>query len=128
MKCRKSQQSVSEMSSAQIAAGYVRRMVEEETRGWGDQKNALDRVCRRNGLPFGTMENLRTGRVKSVEAGLMARIRGAYLDLCQRQVARLQHTIAVEKAKHEDDDLADLAADAAALAARIQAKKEALKA
>lgn len=115
------------MSSADLAAGYVRRMVEEETRGWGDQSNALDRICRRNSLPFGTMENLRVGRVKTVEAGLMARIRGAYLDLCQRQVARLQHAIAIEKAKNDDDDLEDLAAEAAALALKIETKRGAMK-
>jgi hypothetical protein len=33
------------MSSADQAAGYVRRMIEHETRGWGDQDNALHRIA-----------------------------------------------------------------------------------
>ncbi len=113
------------VSSAEMATGYVRRMVEAETRGWGDQESALSRLEARYGLPFWSLNNIRTGRAKTVEAGLFARIRGAYLDLCQRQVAKLQHEIAVEKALNEHDTLEDLEREARSLAARIAAKKAA---
>jgi hypothetical protein len=98
------------MELADTAGGYVRRMVERESRGWGDQTNAQQRLERRYGLPFWALEHLRTGRAKTVEAGLFARIRGAYLDLCERQVAKLQNEIAVEKALNEDVSLEDLGA------------------
>lgn len=111
------------MSSAELAAGYVRRMVEKETRGWGDQESALSRLESRYGIPFHSMNHIRTGRAKTVEAGLFARIRGAYLDLCERQVAKLQHEIAIEKALNQYDTLEDLEREASDLAARIQAKK-----
>lgn len=111
------------MSSAEMAAGYVRRMVQTESRGWGDQESALSRLEARYGLPFWSLNNLRTGRAKTVEAGMFARIRGAYLDLCERQVAKLQHEIAVEKALSEDDTLEDLEREARSLAARIASKK-----
>ena len=62
---------------------------------------------------------------KTVEAGLFARIRAAYLDLCERQVSKLQHEIALEKAMNEDDTLEDLEREASRLAARIAQKKEA---
>jgi hypothetical protein len=114
-----------EMSSVDVAGGYVRRMVEREARGWGDQTNAQQRLEARYGLPFWALDHLRTGRAKTVEAGLFARIRGAYLDLCERQVERLQHEIAIEKALHEDDTLQDLEREASQLAARIQEKKQA---
>ena len=128
MKCRKTQQQVhGNMSSAEMAAGYVRRMVECETRGWGDQEGALSRLEARYGLPFWSMNNIRTGRAKTVEAGLFGRIRGAYLDLCERQVAKLQHEIAIEKALNNDDTLEDLEAEASALASKIQKRKAALK-
>lgn len=104
---------------------HVRRMVEKETRGWGDQDSALTRLEARYGIPFWSLNNIRTGRAKTVEAGLFDRIRGAYLDLCQKQVAKLQHEIAIEKALNEDDTLEDLEREAGRLAARIQAKKEA---
>lgn len=113
------------MSSAELAAGYVRRMVERETRGWGDQANAQQRIEARYGIPFWALDHLRTGRAKTVEAGLFGRIRAAYLDLCERQVAKLQHEIAFEKALHEDDSLEDLERQAARLAAQIAAKKRA---
>ena len=58
------------MSSADVAAGYVRRMVEKETRGWGDQEGALGRLEARYGLPFWSLNHIRTGRAKTVEAGL----------------------------------------------------------
>lgn len=117
------------MSTALVeeSGGYVRRMVERESRGRGDQSEAQNRIEQRYGIPYWTLERLRTGRAKTVEAGVFARIRGAYLDLCERQVAKLQHEIAIEKALNEHDSLADLEREAANLAARIEAKKAALK-
>lgn len=115
------------MSSAAMASGYVRRMVEKETRGWGDQSNALSRLERRYGLPFWSLNNLRTGRAKTVEAGLFARIRAAYWDLCEREIAKLQHELSVEKALNPNDDFDDLELEAQALLARVAAKKEAVR-
>lgn len=105
------------------AGGYVRRMVEREARGWGDQTHAQTRLESRYGIPFWALERLRTGRAKTVDAGLFARIRGAYLDLCERQVAKLQHEIAVEKALTDDDTLEDLESEAFRLAQKITAKR-----
>lgn len=113
------------MSSSDVAGDYVRRMIEHETRGWGDQHNALSRLEARYGLPFWSLRNLKSGRAKTVEAGLFARIRAAYIDLCERQVTKLQHEISIEKAMNEDDALEDLDREAGALAARIAQKKKA---
>lgn len=123
---RQFQRSEKEMSTvdfAGTAGGYVRKMVEREARGWGDQGPAQERLEARYGLPFWSLERLRTGQAKTVDAGLFARSRAAYLDICERQVANLQHEIAAEKAMNEDDTLADLEREAAALAAKIKAKK-----
>lgn len=116
------------MSSTDVAGDYVRWMIEHETRGWGDQSNALSRLEARYGLPFWSLLNLKSGRAKTVEAGLYGRIRAAYLDLCERQVAKLQHEIAIEKALTEDDTLEDLEREARRLAARIAEKKTARRA
>jgi hypothetical protein len=116
------------MSTTDVAGNYVRRMVEYETRGWGDQSNALSRLEARYGLPFWSLTNLKSGRAKTVEAGLFARIRAAYLDLCSRQVAKLQHEISIEKALSEDDTLEDLEREARRLASQIAAKKAQRKA
>ena len=115
------------MSTAEVATGYVRRMVEREVRGWGDQENALTRIEQRYGIPFWSLQNLRTGRAKTVEAGLFGRIRAAYLDICEKQVRALQHEISIEKALHDDDTLEDLERAARALAAKVAAKKAAAR-
>lgn len=122
---RKSQSQDQQMSAELVdtAGGYVRRMVEKEARGWGDQAQAQARLEARYGIPFYSLERLRTGRAKTVDAGLFARIRGAYLDLCERQVRKLQHEISIEKALNEDDTLEDLEREAAQLLARVEAKK-----
>lgn len=111
------------MSMTDVAGDYVRRMIEHETRGWGDQHNALSRLGQRYGIPFWALQNLKLGRAKTVEAGLFTRIRTAYLDLCERQVAKLQHEIAVEKALSDDDTLEDLEREACRLAQKITAKR-----
>lgn len=116
-----------QVSTVETASAYVKRMVERETKGWGDQENALSRLEARYGLPFWSMDHLRTGRAKSVEAGLFHRIRAAYLDLCERQVAKLQHEIAIEKAIQGDDSMEDLAREAETLLARIEQKRKALR-
>lgn len=130
MTFREIQSQEQKLSTALVeeAGGYVRRMVEREGRGWGDQSEAQNRIEQRYGIPYWTLERLRTGRAKTVEAGLFARIRGAYLDLCERQVAKLRHEIAIEKALNEHDSLEDLEREAEALAARIEAKKAELRA
>ena len=110
------------MSSAQLAAGYVRRMVETETRGWGDTDNALSRLEAKYGLPFWTLNNLRTGRAKTVEATLFNRIRAAFADQCGRHAARLLHEAEIAMAVNTDDDLATIADEIRALAARLSAR------
>jgi hypothetical protein len=129
MTCRESKHQVHEtMNRAEMASGYVRRMVEKETRGRGDLDNVLTRFEVRYALPRWTLNNLRTGRAKTVDAGIYARIREAYLDLCERQVEKLQHEIAIEKVLNEDDTFEGFEREAAALAARIAAKKKAARA
>ncbi len=107
------------MSSAAVAGDYLRLMIAEEMTAWGDQKSALNRLAIRYRLPFWTANNIRTGRAKTIEADMFQRIRQAYLDVCERQIERLQHELAIEKAKGTDASLEGIAREAAALAARL---------
>ncbi len=111
------------MNTVQSASAIVRKLIEREIKGWGDQANAERRIAARYGFRVNSITHLRTGRAKSVDAGLYSRIRAAYLDICERQVRLLQQEIAVERAINNDDDLGSLETEAWALAARIQAKK-----
>jgi hypothetical protein len=113
--------------SAVAASGYVRRMVERETRGSGDVEGALRRLEMRFGLPYWPLVHLRRGAAKTIEADLFQRIRGAYLTYCEQQISSLQHELAIEHATGAADDLEDLEAEAAALAAKIAERKSSLK-
>lgn len=98
----------SELSTAETATGYVRRMVAMESRGCGDTHGALHRLCRDLNLEYWPTEHVRRGKAKRIEVGLYQRIRGAYIAYCEKQVAKLQHEIAVERALAADDDQRDL--------------------
>ena len=121
-----------EMSSVDMAgeaSGFVRRMVENETRGWGDTDNALSRLEAKYGLPFWSLQNLRTGRAKTVEASLFNRIKAAFVDHCGKQAARLLHEADMAKeVTPEDVDLGAIQDEIRALQARLaaaQSKKRA---
>lgn len=107
--------------TVEAASNYAARLLEQEQRG-SDVDAALYRLEQRYGLSPNQVLHLRSGRAKTCDIGLFARLRSAYLDLCARQVSKLQHEIAITKAT-SDDDLEDLEAEARALAAKIAAKK-----
>lgn len=112
------------MSSAEVASGFVRRMVENGTRGWGDQSNALARLEARYGLPFWSLQNLRTGRAKTVEASLYNRVKAAFVDHCGKQAARLLHEAEIARVGNNSDvDVAAIESEIRALAARLEIAK-----
>ena len=80
------------------------------------------RVEAKTGIGYWTLWSLRYRRrdLKTIAADQFTRIRNAYLATCQRQLAALQHEIAVEEARCGNDAFEDLAAQAELLAARIR--------
>lgn len=113
--------------TVEAAYNYASQLLDHEQRGSSDTESALYRLEQKYGLSPNQIMHLRSRRAKSCDIGLFARLRAAYLDLCQSQLAKLQHEIAVEKATYDDDDLSDLESEAARLAAKVQAKKAALR-
>lgn len=85
---------------------------------------AFDRFERMWGVGRWTLEHLRKGRAKTCDIGIFARLRAAYLGLCEQQLGKLQNQIAYLKATG-DDDLGDLEAEANRLAQKVAAKKAA---
>lgn len=122
---RKTEDKAKSMSSVNvfspdIAAQYARKMIERETRGNGDQMNALERVGRRCGMTARTLRRLVNGETRDPGIAVFGRIRAAYLDYCARQIAELQAEIAVEKARFGDEHLGNLEAEAEALASKVR--------
>jgi len=109
--------------SVTTATEYVRRMVQRETRGWGDLDNAMQRLETRYGLPFWTLWHLRKGKAKSVETSMFARIEAAYLDMCGKQAANLLMEVERDNKAAGHDLDADIAEELAALLAKIEARK-----
>ncbi|MCO7726402.1 hypothetical protein NJB93_07320 [Brucella intermedia] len=116
------------MSSCDLAGRYVREMTDREAKGWGDHSNALKRLSRRYGLSYWTLNNLRIGRSKTVEASIFKRVQTAYFDYCERQIAQLQHELELEKAVSSDADMEDLVGEASQLLAKVREAKKASKA
>lgn len=112
--------------TVEAASDFASRLLEFEQRG-SDTEGALYRIEQRYGLSPSQIIHLRSGRAKSCDVGLFARLRSAYLDLCERQVSKLQHEIAITKATTSDDDLQDLVAEADRLAEKIAARKAGLR-
>lgn len=111
--------------TVEAATDYARRIhafVERDVRDPDQLEFAFDSFERRYGIGRWTLEHLRKGRAKTCDVGIFARLRAAYLDLCERQVTKLQRQIAIERATG-DDDLGDLEAEAEVLAAKIAAKR-----
>jgi hypothetical protein len=107
-----------------LAAAYARKMVERESRGNGDQMNAMERVGREVGITARSLRRLINGETKDPGITLFARIRASYLRLCEREIAKLTHEIAADKARYGDAAFEDLDSEVQALAEKVRAAKE----
>ena len=104
---------------------YARKSVEMEARRHGDQMNAIDTVARRMGMGARAVRRMMNGERKTFTPALIVRLRQAYLETLQRQLAKLQIEIETEIAVSGDAhaDLGILQAEASALAGKIEAAK-----
>lgn len=114
---------IEQMSAVDTAADYVERLVGREA-GGGDIDDAMRRIEAKIGVNYWTLWALRYRRPKTIAADLFSQIRGAYLALCEREVAKLTHELAVEKAKGAADDLEDLVSEAEGLVAKLKAARK----
>jgi len=112
--------------SVDTATVYVQRMVKREKASAGNVERAIATLSRRYKIGAWQLTHLFKGKAKTLDTAKFARLRAAYFDHCAAQVAALQHEMTVERAVTGDDDFDDLAAEAAALAEKIAAKRAAL--
>lgn len=115
--------STADAFSPEMAAAYAKRMVERESRG-NDQIGAFERVGRKCGLNARSLRRLINGEMKDPGIALFGKIRAAYLDLCARQIKELQVELDRERTRFGDEPFVDLAAEAEALAAKIEAARK----
>lgn len=105
--------------SAPVASRYVHKLVKAERDHAPDEDAALEAIARRTKVGKWTLHNLKRGRAKTVDASIFERIRTAYLDWCERQLAALQHEIAIAREATPDAHFLDLDDEVARLRARL---------
>ncbi|MGX5719896.1 hypothetical protein [Shinella zoogloeoides] len=106
------------------ARRYARLMVERESRGNGDQINALERVARRCHMSARALRRLIIGETKDPSIRVFAAVRAAYLDGLARQIAELQSELAVETAKSANFDISSIQRELEALTERVEAVRK----
>lgn len=111
-----------DMFSPDIAAQYGRRAVEIESRGNGDQMNALERVGRECGLKARALRRIINGETTPT-LPVFLNIRNAYLSICERQLRKLEHEIETEKMRFGDAAFADLDREISDLAEKVRKAK-----
>lgn len=115
-------------AAADFASG-VHGYLSASARSEDDLDAAYGAFERQFGVGRWTIEHLRKKRAKVCDVSVFAKLRVGYISLCERQVRKLQHEIAITRATSGGDDtLEDLVAEADRLAEKIAARKEALKA
>lgn len=114
--------STAEMFSAGVAAQYARKMVELESRGNGDQLNALERVGRECGLKARALRRIINGETRP-SLTVFGNIRAGYLNLCERQIEKLRHEVETDKARYGDAAFADLDHEIETLAEKVRQAK-----
>lgn len=110
-------------NAAAEATGFVRRMVKEESMGWGDEAEALRRIARACRTSFWTLNNLRIGRAKTVNADLRDRLRHYFIEHCRSHAARLLRDAEQAAKVNNNDSLGVLQDEIRALASRLDAAK-----
>lgn len=100
---------------------YARKMVERESRGNGDQMNALDRVAQCCGMSARALRRIISKETKDPGIKVSARIERAYVEQCRRMIVELENEIAKQKARHGNDRLKHFDDEVSALRGRVDA-------
>ncbi|KQV83269.1 hypothetical protein [Rhizobium sp. Root1220] len=117
------QMSLVDAYSPDRASSYAKKLFQMIVKGWGDAPLAVEECAKRSRMSERSFERLMKGETKDPRLTVLGRVRGAYLEFCHEQIARLQHEIHIEMTRNSDGSFEDLAAEAEALAAKIRQAK-----
>ena len=118
--------SVSATFQSESAAEYAKRLYRSEYGSWGDEVTALEKIGRWVGMSPRSVKRLIKGETKSVSEAIRDKFRRVYIAECERQLARLQQVLEIERARDNALD-SDILAEVRRLAEKIAASKESLK-
>lgn len=115
---------VGAFSLGNAARKYARKMVELESRGNGDQLNAMQRVGSDCGMTSRSIRRLINGETKDPGVSIFARVYAAYLEVCERHIQKLTRELEESKQGLSDAAFADFDTEIASLRKKLNAAKE----
>ena len=101
----------------------ARKMLERESRGYGDQLNAYQKVAERCGVTARQLRRFLSGEIKRPDFDLIQGIRVGWINLWEEQIRKMQADLDIQKARFGSDHFTDLEADVQALASKIETAK-----
>ncbi len=110
-------------NSAAEATVFIRRMVEQETGGWGEKPDAIRAGARACKSSFWTINHILIGRAKTVDGDLKERIRTAFIDHCRGHAARLLREAEAAAKDNNNDAIRTVESEIRALASRLEAAR-----
>lgn len=113
--------------SVDEARGWAKKMVERESRGNGDQINALERVGRLCRMQPRSLRRLINGEMVDLGIRNYANIRSAYLSHTEKLISDLQAELLAEQTKTPSSDLTNIMDEVENLSAELKQRVEALK-
>lgn len=111
----------------QDADEMARRMIERESRGYGDQLNAYDKVAVRCGISARQLRRFLSGDIKNPGFRLLDGIRVGWIALWQAEIKKLQRELDTQKTRFGSEHFRDLEAEVQTLAQKIETAMEAAK-
>jgi hypothetical protein len=84
---------MSAVTFVQDASTKTRWLVERESRGAGDTRNAMERIARRYGIPFQALWTLRYREPRDILVSVYSRICEAHEAECSRQARLLNEEL-----------------------------------
>lgn len=94
------------------ARSWAQELVRRESRGPGDQENAMRRLGTRHGIPWRVFWKLKYRPPQDIFISTYNRLHAAYRAECERQLRLLKHDIEITKAKAGAGSAAVVAAEA----------------
>lgn len=102
---------------------YARKMFQHRVKGWGDETDALEECAKMARMSARSFKRLMTGETKSLDMGVFARVRRAYLDYCARKAAELLAEIQQEESRSGNVRIGHLGEEVEVLVAKIEAAR-----
>jgi len=105
---------------------WAKKMVQRDSRGSGDQSNALERIARLCKLNPRSLRRIINGETIDPGLRVYGNVRKAFLNHTERLIAELQEELKTEQAKASNGDLTGVLEEVEMLSKKLKQRVEAL--